>query len=103
MKLVSTLLTLVIIAVCVIFAVNNTQEISLNLSPLEFSLNAPVYLITVGTFFAGFLLGAFLFWVAGLYPRWQRRNLAKETDRLKQALLTERGKNTSTAVQRFEG
>ncbi len=102
MKFLSSILALLLIIVSVVFAVNNRAVIALDLWPAPYTLNAPVYIVTVGCFFVGFFLGALIFWLSGLGPRWQRRSLAKETERLKTALQEERSKNT-TAYPRLEG
>jgi len=102
MKILSSLIAFILILFSVIFAVNNRQDISLDLWPAAYTLNAPVYFVTLACFFTGFLLGALIFWLLSLHPRWQRHRLAREADRLKTALIEERAKNT-TVQPRIEG
>lgn len=74
------LLTLPAMLLAVLFAVSNRQAVAINLFPLPFSLELPVYLFAFGVaalaLFSGLLLG----WLAG-YPqrltaRRDRRRLA---------------------------
>jgi uncharacterized integral membrane protein len=102
MKIITSILAFVLILLSVVFAVNNRTEVSLDLWPAAYTLSAPVYFITLVSFFIGFLLGAIIFWLLSLHPRWQRHRLARETDHLKAALMQERAKNT-TALPRHDG
>ena len=71
----SWLVTLPIAAVAVSFAVANRQLVDISFWPFDISIQAPLYLLTLGSCFAGFVGGAFVFWIASLYQRLRVRRL----------------------------
>lgn len=95
MKFLSWLITIPVVVFCVLFAVSNRQEVMVDLWPTGYVLGAPLYLISLGGFALGFLLGALIFWLAGLGTRLSRRHLAKEVEKLKKELLEARSKGSS--------
>ncbi|MBI3419702.1 MAG: LapA family protein [Proteobacteria bacterium] len=102
MKFLSWLITIPLVVFCVVFAVNNRQEVTIDLWPSGYVASAPLYLVTLGASLVGFLIGALLFWLASLHPRWERRHLARQVDRLKHELLEEKVKSSNVPVLRSD-
>ncbi len=98
MRFISWLFSVLIILVCACFAVSNKQDITVDLWPVGYVITSPLYIVTLGTFFGGFLLGSFLFWMAGLGHRWEKRRLAKQVAKLKLQLEQEVAKNTAPVI-----
>jgi uncharacterized integral membrane protein len=93
MKILSWLLTLPIILICVIFAVTNRQVVALDLWPFVLKLEAPLYVLTLGTFFAGFLVGGLGFWLSSLSHMWEKHRMRKKIGKLKGELDEEKAKH----------
>jgi uncharacterized integral membrane protein len=93
MKILSWLITLPIIVIAIVFAVSNRQAVTLNLWPLDMTVNAPLYIVTLGTFFTGLFLGAIGFWLSSLRHVWDKVFLRKEISKLKTELEGERTKH----------
>ncbi|HVY12522.1 MAG TPA: LapA family protein [Alphaproteobacteria bacterium] len=95
MRFLSWLITLPILIFCVVFSVNNRQEVTVDLWPTDYVLSAPLYLVTLGSFLTGFLAGALIFWLVSLHPRWERRRLNAQVARLERELAEAQMKNAS--------
>lgn len=93
MKILSWLLTLPIILVCIVFAVTNRQVVGLDLWPFATKLEAPLYILTLGTFFAGFLVGGLGFWLSSLGDLWEKRRMNRKIGKLKVELDEEKAKH----------
>lgn len=96
MKILSWLFTLPFVLFCVFFAVNNRQIVTVDLWPFDALISTPLYLISLGGLFIGFLLGATFFWFASLRHSWDKRKLTKEVDKLKTKLNEEKAKPPTT-------
>jgi putative membrane protein len=59
-----------------IFAIANRQSVQISLWPLDLTLDLPLFLLALGTFAVGLLLGAFLMWLPLL--GWRHRARAEE-------------------------
>lgn len=79
------LLALPLLAVLAAFALSNPQPIRLGLWPTPWSIEAPISLAILAALGAGVLIGALIFWAAGLADR--RR--ARRAERARDALETE--------------
>lgn len=62
MKYLSWIITLPLLAIAVIFAVNHRQTVTIDLWPLPLAVEPPMYLIVLGAIFVGFLLGGGVVW-----------------------------------------
>lgn len=69
MKLLSWSFLIMVAALAAAFAVSNRQAVGLDLWPLPLTVQAPVYLLALGGFTAGFFVGGFIFWIKGLIWR----------------------------------
>jgi len=94
MKLISWLGSVILFSVCVIFAVNNRQDVTVDLWPFNGVLIAPLYALVLGIFLTGFLLGAFCFWLPNLRHRFDKKRLNKRMDGLQARLAEEKAKQT---------
>jgi uncharacterized integral membrane protein len=70
MKLVFWIVIAVIAAFLALFAASNREAVALALWPLGAALELPLYLAILGTFLAGFVVGAAAAWIGG--GRWRR-------------------------------
>ena len=59
-----------------VFAVANRAPVPISLWPLDLTLDLPLFLLALGTFAVGLLLGAFLIWLPLL--RWRHRARAEQ-------------------------
>jgi uncharacterized integral membrane protein len=82
MKIVSWLLTAIVLLAALGFALNNTQTTTLNLWPAGVVIEAPLYLFSLGTLFAGLLLGVFIGWIGHFPHRMEARRLRKDIAKL---------------------
>ncbi len=71
MKLLSRLVFVPIALTVAVFAVANRQEVTLEMWPLPFAIDLPVYLAVLGAMAIGFLIGGSMQWAAD--SRWRRR------------------------------
>ena len=65
------------------FAVNNRQEITIDCWPFDYDIKMPLFVLTMGGFLFGLIVGASLLWLTSLRTRWDKRKLSKEVDKLK--------------------
>jgi integration host factor subunit beta len=77
----------------VVFAVANRQAVSLDMWPFATKIEAPLYILTLGTFFAGFLAGGIGFWLSSLRHIWDKWRMNKKIGRLKGELDGEKAKH----------
>ncbi len=78
MKLFSGLIGLIILVLALCFALANRQSSTISLWPFGVEVVAPLYLLTLGTLFCGFLAGAIIAWFNMLPHRLNARRLRKE-------------------------
>lgn len=71
MRLLSKLVFIPIAAVVIIFAVANRHAVTLELWPLPFAVDLPVYLAILGALVAGVLVGGSVQWASD--TKWRRR------------------------------
>jgi len=72
--------------VAVVFALMNRQAMTLELWPLPFTLEAPVFLVVYLALLAGFLIGGLTAWLSGGGARRRARRMAAERERLRREL-----------------
>ncbi len=81
------IVTLPIIAIVALFAVDNRQTIELNLWPLPWPAPAvPLYLLTLLLILVGFAIGILVMWLSGAKQRRQLRIAKRELDEAKMEL-----------------
>lgn len=64
MRYLSWIITVPLLVIAVIFAVNHRGVVALDLWPLALQFELPLYLAILVSVFAGFLAGGFVVWVA---------------------------------------
>jgi uncharacterized integral membrane protein len=69
-----------VIALVVIFAVMNRQDAALNLWPLPWDVQVPLFLLTLGAVLFGFLFGVLVMWVSGARQRRRLRDAKRHLD-----------------------
>lgn len=82
MRFFSGLLGLIILALALAFALNNRQSTTISLWPFGLEVQAPLYLLTLGTLFIGLLAGATVGWTSALRHRFEARRLRKDITHL---------------------
>jgi uncharacterized integral membrane protein len=85
-RLVGWLLALPLSLLAVIFAVANRHNLRLELWPLPWSLDLPVFLAVLGPLLVGLILGALLTWCAGHRTRANARTQRRRADSLERQL-----------------
>jgi lipopolysaccharide assembly protein A len=88
LKLVHWLVTLPAAALAVIFAVSNRDGVAVTFWPLPVRLEAPLYLVVLATFLAGFLIGELVAWINGGRARRLARERARRIAELEAQLAT---------------
>ena len=78
MKIFSGLLGFIVIAVALTFALANRQTAVVSLWPLGVEIQAPLYLLTLGTLLFGVLIGAAVAWFNLLPHRFKARRMRKD-------------------------
>jgi uncharacterized integral membrane protein len=82
----SWLVTFPVMVVVVVFAVANRQEVTLHFWPLAESGPVPVWLLVLGSFLAGILVGWLIMWVATAPRRRRARQTAERARELARQL-----------------
>ncbi len=85
MKLLSRLVFIPVAAIVIVFAVANRQPVTLELWPLPFAVDLPVYLAVLGALVIGVLIGGLVQWLSD--TRWRRK--ARVGERKASALARE--------------
>ncbi len=78
MKLISWLLTSIVLVAALSFALNNRQSVTVSLWPFGIEVVAPLYLFIIGTLGLGLLLGAIIGWISHLPHRIEARRLRRD-------------------------
>jgi len=71
------IITLPVTLLVILFVAFNRAPVSLNLWPLPWDIQAPLYLFTLGVLLFGFLLGALVTWVSGAKTRRRLREASR--------------------------
>ena len=108
MKRLSWVLTLPLMAVAVVFAIANREVVVLDLWPLAMTIQAPLFVLVLGSAVAGLLAGAIVAWFSGGSTRRRAREarrhaaeLEREVARLRDAVEAE--SERLAAVSRSSG
>jgi uncharacterized integral membrane protein len=87
MRHLTWIVTLPIVLVATVFAVVNRDPIRIDLWPLPWDVQPPLYLLVLGCLFIGFVIGGAAAWISGA----RRRRLARETGHRAATLAREVG------------
>jgi len=86
MKIISGILGFAVLVLAVSFALSNRQSTVVSLWPFGREIEAPLYLLSLGTLFVGVFVGAIWGWVSMLPHRLQAHRLHKDIATLNQRL-----------------
>lgn len=86
MRLIGWLLALPVSLLAVVFAVANRHDLRLELWPLPWSLDLPVYLAVLGPLVLGLVVGGVVAWVAGHGARASARHHRRRAESLERQL-----------------
>ena len=100
MKIFSGLLTLVLLALILAFALSNDGRVTLALWPLEGEAQMPLYVLGLAPLLGGLLLGGLWGGLMGLSFRFKARRLCKEILRLNDRIEALEKTQTSKAPLR---
>ena len=79
------IITILLVAITIVFATSNEALITLHLWPLEGVLTAPIWLVVMSSFITGGLLSVILMWGQALAIRARLWNLQGKFNRLEAA------------------
>ena len=79
MRLIDWILVLPATATAVLFAVSNRQQTEVQLWPLPYVIDLPIYIVGLAPLVIGFLIGALTIGYCGIRRRIRRRIREKET------------------------
>jgi len=82
MKFVYWTIAALVIFVAVLFAISNRHMVALSLWPVMDAYEMPAFVLGLGAFGAGFLCGAFMFWLRALSARARARMSERKAERL---------------------
>lgn len=82
MRVVFWIIALPIVAIAMAFAVSNHENVTINLWPLAYRLDIPLYIAVTGALFLGFIVGLLYGWIGGLRARHRARIEAKHVTKL---------------------
>ncbi len=107
MKYLSWILTFPLGVVAIVFAVANREGVTLSLWPLGIKVEAPLFILVLGSLLVGLIVGGFIAWLSGGAARQRGReamynaqSAERELDFLRRKLERERGE---VAAQRPSG
>ncbi|MGE5475919.1 MAG: lipopolysaccharide assembly protein LapA domain-containing protein [Bacteroidales bacterium] len=86
MRLIGWLLALPLSLLAMVFAVANRHDLRLELWPLPWSLELPVYLAVLGPLVLGMVVGGVVAWVAGHKARAAARHHRRRAESLERQL-----------------
>jgi uncharacterized integral membrane protein len=100
MKRLSWILTLPLMVVAVVFAVANRELVTLDLWPLAMTIQAPLFILVLGSTVVGLLAGAAVAWFSSGPTRRRAREARRRAAELERevAHLREKLENTRPAV-----
>jgi uncharacterized integral membrane protein len=101
MRYVYGFVTLLLGAVCAVFAVSNRTLVDVSLWPFPGSERLPLYALSLGTAAAGLALGLIMGWLMAIPARLARRRLAQQLAQAEAELKRLRGQvaaQTAAAV-----
>jgi uncharacterized integral membrane protein len=76
-------LGLPVLAVAILFALDNRGTLALNFWPTGYVLSLPVYLAVFAAVVVGFILGGVVAWMAGGRRRAEQRRVERDAERLR--------------------
>lgn len=85
-RILGWLLALPVIVLAMVFAVTNRHDVRLELWPLPWVLDLPVYLAVLGALVLGLIVGAVVTWLSGHRARAHARQQRRRTESLERQL-----------------
>ena len=85
-KRLSWIWTLPLMVVAVIFAIANREAVKLDLWPLEISIQAPLFILVLGSVAVGLFAGGVAVWFSGGHTRRQARAARRQVAELEREL-----------------
>ncbi len=87
MKFLSALLSFIILAASVLFALSNRQSVTVSLWPFDVEIIASLYVMVLGALALGLVAGGFIMWLGALRHRFAARRLGKDVVLLSDRLM----------------
>ncbi|MHA1601301.1 MAG: lipopolysaccharide assembly protein LapA domain-containing protein [Alphaproteobacteria bacterium] len=98
MKRLSWILTLPLMVVAVVFAIANREVVMLDLWPLAMTIQAPLFVLVLGSAVVGLLAGAMVAWFSGGPTRRRAREARRRAAELEREIA--RLRNNSAEIER---
>ncbi|HML11266.1 MAG TPA: LapA family protein [Stellaceae bacterium] len=95
MKFFWWLILALVALILILFAVSNREAVSVELWPLPWALDWPLYVVVLGTLVIGFFAGQFVTWVGGWRWRREARRSRERIARLERELEAARAETRS--------
>ncbi|MBX9635868.1 MAG: LapA family protein [Magnetospirillum sp.] len=96
MRILGWLLALPIVVLAMVFAVANRHELRLELWPLPWVLDLPVYLAVLGALVLGMVIGAVAMWLSGHRARTNASHQRRRAESLERQLQAAHAENQRT-------
>jgi len=78
MRLIHWILVLPATATAVLFAVSNRQQTEVQLWPLPYVIDLPIYIVGLAPLVIGFLIGALTMWYSGIRRRIREKEMVNK-------------------------
>ncbi len=103
-KRLSWILTFPLAVVIVVFAIANREMVTFDLWPFELSVSAPLFVVILGSLFAGLLIGGLTAWLSSGKARWRARAAARRVAELEREIARlKRERKQATAPRQSAG
>ena len=99
MKRVSWILTVPLAVVIVVFATANRHSVVVDLWPLEFSVDLPLFILILGCLFVGLIAGGAITWLSAARSRLRSRKAARRVSELERDVARLQRERDSQARQ----
>lgn len=103
MRILAWLLALPVALLVIVFAVANRHDLRLELWPLPWSMDLPVYLAVLGALLKGIVIGLVIAWFAGHTARRRAREQKRRADGLERQLEQLRREITARQLEQPRG
>jgi len=94
MRRLGWIVSIPVIIIVALFAVNNRQGVALNLWPLPWDVSAPLFMLTLGAILFGFLFGCLVMWLTGGKHRRRLRETRRDLDAVRSELHVAKQRST---------
>lgn len=102
MKYLSWIITVPLLALAVVFVIFNREPVALELWPFGIRVEAPLFLIVLGSIFLGLVIGGIAAWISGGSLRRRARHAQSRANDLEREVARLRREREAEAEARVE-